>query len=272
MEGEIKRDEFDDNYPICRDTYATFRVFSEVLDVEQITERLEMAPTGSIPMGRRPWTSWTLTTKGSVASRDIRRHIDWLLDKLLPRRNEIMSLNAPGTVTDIFCYWESNSGQGGPSLFHRQMRDLGVLRIDIGWDIYFSDERLQAGLVDQNGPTLLIIGMMEGFESTGNRLLDHRDQQIMGNEVTLRLGQGEKEVGTLRKDTQPGLFIWQMTPEEASTVARQFLQLARSRGPMHLELLPGDNRTDVRILASSGEYDPSQTFPTADDINRIMSR
>jgi len=38
---------------------------------------------------------------------------------------------------DVFCYWCSDNGQGGPELDAVQMRRLGDLALPICFDVYF---------------------------------------------------------------------------------------------------------------------------------------
>jgi hypothetical protein len=71
-----------------------------------------------------------------VNSKDTRRHVDWILDQLLPKRDEILSLlQEPGCRMDIFCYWLSK-GSGGPILSPFQMAKLVQLDLEIGFDVY----------------------------------------------------------------------------------------------------------------------------------------
>lgn len=43
--------EYDDNYGTCTDTYATLRITSDKLSIEEISEALKQSPTRSIRKG-----------------------------------------------------------------------------------------------------------------------------------------------------------------------------------------------------------------------------
>ena len=76
-----------------------------------------------------------------MSSLDSRRHIDWLLERLLPVSAELTGLRRDGVAMDIFCYWVSRDGHGGPTLSPRQMRDLVTLELDCDWDVYWGGPR-----------------------------------------------------------------------------------------------------------------------------------
>jgi Domain of unknown function (DUF4279) len=80
-----------------------------------------------------------LSSKNQIDSRDVRRHIDWLLERLRGKQKLLHLLQAESGVSmDVFCYWNSAQGQGGPSLDAEQMRQLADLNLDIGFDCFFT--------------------------------------------------------------------------------------------------------------------------------------
>lgn len=134
---------YDDNYATCSRTYATLII--KYLDPSTITARLEIEPSESQIKGEliRPFSTriapmdgWFLCTKGRVESRDSRRHIDWLLDRIDGKAGEILRLQAEGCEMVVSCYWVSSCGQGGPTISPVQMRRLGELNIELCFDIY----------------------------------------------------------------------------------------------------------------------------------------
>lgn len=139
--------EFDDDYPTCSKTYASLRLDHEDLDPERITGLLKIEPTWTQTKGvrctRRSGKTfvpkigvWLFSTKDRVASKDVRRHVDWLLTQLDGKDEALKRLQAEGVHTDIFCYWLSADGQGGPTLSPGIMRRLAELELEIGFDIY----------------------------------------------------------------------------------------------------------------------------------------
>lgn len=137
---------YEDDYPTCAATYVTLRVFD--VDPDAVTERLRVQPTKTQRQGEH-WKThhglssvphrrdgWFLCTKDCVNSKDLRRHVDWLIEQVRTSAQALRQLQDEGAHTDVFCYWVSASGQGGPSLYPETMSKLGELRLEIGFDIY----------------------------------------------------------------------------------------------------------------------------------------
>jgi hypothetical protein len=137
-----------DEYPTCARTFVTLRIYPESLDPDEVTARLGIQPTswqrrGQVrnPASERPVPAklhgWFLTSKGAVESRDVRRHLAWLLAQLGPRADAIRDLQAGGCRMDVFCYWLSRNGHGGPAVSPAQMSQLARLGLELGFDVYF---------------------------------------------------------------------------------------------------------------------------------------
>ena len=91
---------------------------------------------------------WFLTSEDEIDSRDVRRHIDYLLDKIEGKADSLVSIRESGGSADIMCFWVSAAGQGGPSLWPTQMAKLAELDLEIWFDIYARespDARLDDG-------------------------------------------------------------------------------------------------------------------------------
>jgi hypothetical protein len=138
---------YDDDYPTCARTYATLRIYHKDLDPESITLNLGIQPTRVQVKGRPvtdsigmtfnpPIGGWFLSSKGQVASKDVRRHLDWLLAKLEGRDDALRSLREGGHRIDVTCYWLSAEGHGGPILSPAIMRRFGELEIQVSFDVY----------------------------------------------------------------------------------------------------------------------------------------
>jgi hypothetical protein len=112
-----------------------------------ITNLLQVKPTrivvaGAIAAGNRKHKTngWFLSTKGKLRSKDSRRHLDWLLDKIEPASENILALQKQGMVMDITCFWGSASGDGGPTISPEQMARLVKMNLEVWWDVYFEGE------------------------------------------------------------------------------------------------------------------------------------
>ncbi len=135
---------YDDAYPTCAETYATFRVFSDSVRPDAVSSVLGTQPTSSFQKGdvygnglHRTANGWFYKTRHLTSSRDNGRHVDLLLNLLESKSEALESLREQGCEIDIVSYWVSN-GQGGPQLWPEQMLKLGRLGLPIWWDIYFA--------------------------------------------------------------------------------------------------------------------------------------
>ena len=134
---------YQDDYPTCEETYATLRIYHDELDPEQISKALSLTPSDAqrkgdaLSSGRvLPTGGWFLSSKDRVTSKDIRRHIVWILDQLDANKEALSLLQNQHYEMNIFCFWASASGHGGPQLDHEIMKRLASLRLDVGFDLY----------------------------------------------------------------------------------------------------------------------------------------
>jgi hypothetical protein len=138
---------YDEEYATCFRTYATLRVYPGDIDPAAITDRLGIEPSSwqrrgeltqrsGLPPKIASINGWFLTSKDEIASRDSRRHIDWLLDRLTPKADALRSLQQQGCRLDVSCYWVSQSGHGGPTIPPGQMRRLAELDLMLWFDFY----------------------------------------------------------------------------------------------------------------------------------------
>jgi len=130
---------YSDDYATCAETYATLRVYTGKIPPQQVTADLRLSPSKLLNESedRAHPNGWLLSSKGNVDSLDVRRHVDWLLQRIFDRRTELLALqNQPGVWMDVFCYWRSKDGHGGPSLSPKQMKALAELNLTIGFDCY----------------------------------------------------------------------------------------------------------------------------------------
>jgi Domain of unknown function (DUF4279) len=130
---------YDDEFMSCRETYSTLRIFSDAIPPSEISAALALQPTRSHLKGEpisprvqrpRPEHGWLLSSEHHVRSRDTRRHIDWILSKLELRADAFENLVLTGASADIFSYWVSARGQGGPILSPPQFARLARFRLE----------------------------------------------------------------------------------------------------------------------------------------------
>jgi len=137
---------YDHKYRSCSRTYSTLRIYPKDVHPDVITKLLNIKPSRTLiagpngPRGRIVVSGWFLTTRGKLKSKDSRRHIDWLLDKIEPVSEQILSLQKQGVSMDISSFWGSASGDGGPILSPEQMARLVKMNLEVWWDVYFEGE------------------------------------------------------------------------------------------------------------------------------------
>jgi hypothetical protein len=108
--------DYDDDYPTCSKTRAGLRIDHDDLNPERIIGLLGIEPSETQVKGRgqirpngtesgpAPIEGWFLSTHGVIYSRDLRRDVDWILDKLVGKDEILTRLQANGYRMDIFCY------------------------------------------------------------------------------------------------------------------------------------------------------------------------
>jgi hypothetical protein len=84
-----------------------------------------------------PHNLWARGTRDRFRSRDVRFHIDNILDALRGRERRIEQLRKQGCEIAISCFWQSASGNGGPAFDPAMMRRLARYSIELQFDIWF---------------------------------------------------------------------------------------------------------------------------------------
>lgn len=151
VDEESSNQKMEDNYPTCKRSYVTLRIYPANLDPKEVTHRLGIEPSEWQRQGETRYPNskrsdqitlngWFLTSNGIVNSKDSRQHLDWLLAQLAPKADTIRALQAEGCRMDISCYWLSKCGHGGPSVTPNQMEQLARLGVELWFDVYFEGE------------------------------------------------------------------------------------------------------------------------------------
>ena len=134
-----KQSSYLDDYATCAETYATVRIYTGKISPEFVTAALGLQPTKLLRLGKDDsrLNGWLFSSKGSIESRDLRRHLDWLLERLVNQHAELRRLQSnPEVWMDVLCYWRSSQGHGGPTLSPKQTKMLADLNLEIGFDLY----------------------------------------------------------------------------------------------------------------------------------------
>ncbi|MFZ5905552.1 MAG: DUF4279 domain-containing protein [Chloroflexota bacterium] len=137
--------DYNDKYPTCKRTYATLCIYlPDTIQPNTLSEKLGVQPSrtqvkGEVRKGKiKQWpTAWFLESQGKVKSKDVRRHIDWLLNQLEGKSEIIKQLQSTDVQMHISCFWASAVGHGGPMLDATLLKQLSEVNLGIAFDIYF---------------------------------------------------------------------------------------------------------------------------------------
>lgn len=131
-----------DDYPTCTRTYVTLCIYPHDSDVSRVSRVIQVPPTRIVVRSAQKPTikaGWFLSSDGEVESRDLRRHLDWLVAKLSPHASGLQELRDTGSRTVVSCLWRSAHGHGGPIISVPGMRGLAELGLELEFDLYLAD-------------------------------------------------------------------------------------------------------------------------------------
>ena len=135
-----------DDYPSCEQTYATLRIYlPNGTDPDQVARALDVEPSHTQRRGERRGettfrvNAWFLTSEGQVESRDVGRHMDWVLDQIASALPKLAELREKGADADISCYWLSRAGHGGPTISPPLASRLAEANLACWFDVYFTE-------------------------------------------------------------------------------------------------------------------------------------
>jgi hypothetical protein len=133
--------------PNCAKTFASLRLYGDSLEPKEVSRLLQLDPDDSAPKGLKttvsgksrtaPTGRWILRTEGRIESTNLEDHIEWLVDHL--EKAGVSPIHIEGvTAADLFCFWDSATGHGGPKFSPELLNRLAKLQLSLGLDIYFS--------------------------------------------------------------------------------------------------------------------------------------
>jgi hypothetical protein len=138
---------FDDDFQSCARTYATLCIYPGIHNPDEVTKMLQLQPSrvqykDQLLPGHRnkiaKINGWFLGSNENVKSKDLRRHLNWLLGKIRDKEQKLLQLRLNDYEIRVLSFWESTHGNGGPILDYATMRELGNLQIDLHFDIWFN--------------------------------------------------------------------------------------------------------------------------------------
>ena len=148
IKKKSRRTPIDASYSSCESTYVEFLVYVDKDSAQAVSNILQLEPTKSQTKGDlivnsrgierlAKTTYWILSSEGKILSKDIRHHLDWLLNQLLDKQFQLSRLQSNTNMSmTVNCIWWS-TGSGGPTLWPEQMKMLSQLNLECTFDIYF---------------------------------------------------------------------------------------------------------------------------------------
>jgi hypothetical protein len=122
---------YNDDYQTCEETYSTLRIYSRSLDVPK---KLNLKPSDISEY--EDLNGYFYSTKNVINSKDLRRHLDYLIEMFKNKVEVLNEIQAEGNRIDLVCYWVSQNGHGGPTLSPKQLNEIAKLNVEIWFDIY----------------------------------------------------------------------------------------------------------------------------------------
>lgn len=140
---------YNHRFPSCSRTYVTLAVYSKEIDLDRISTELGVPPTDTQLAGRAmssigptrlaKCNGWFFSSQERSKSRDVRAHIDFVLDAVAPAISALRRLARTTCEVRLYCYWESAAGNGGPILDQRVISRLAQLPAEFHFDIWFQN-------------------------------------------------------------------------------------------------------------------------------------
>lgn len=137
---------YDDKADYCDRTCAKLRIYTGEMKPSVVTELLGIQPTDFVQKGVSAegikaigkLNGWFLSSETFVNSKDLRRHLDWLIEILEKCVEGLRQLQMKeGVHMSINCIWWSRYRNGGPTLWPKQMRGLAELNLECSFDCAF---------------------------------------------------------------------------------------------------------------------------------------
>jgi hypothetical protein len=138
-----------DSDPFCISVWVSFCIFG--IDPDIVTKKLGIEPSSQqkiavprlLPNGKQEIgkiNNWILRSRDHVQSRDIRRHLDWVLEKIDPAISELRALQNLPEIKMVMSgsYLSKEEGGGSIAIWPEQMVRMAEANLEFSIDIIFS--------------------------------------------------------------------------------------------------------------------------------------
>ena len=134
----------------CERTLAQLLIYLGDMSPDEATSIMGIEPTETSVAGRlmppnslgltrrQRLNAWFLSSEAHIDALDIRPHLDWLTNRLLPAKAGLFALQETDGVTmDVTVIWWAADYCGGPVLWPSQMEKLAALRLELAFALSF---------------------------------------------------------------------------------------------------------------------------------------
>jgi hypothetical protein len=133
-------------------TYASLYIAHNNMSPDDISGILQLQPTDKQVKGDiiclpskkikvAAISYWKLSTESLVQSEYMEPHLDWLIQQLLPVKDQIISLQKiPDILMRLRCIWCSGEENNGINFTAEQIKRLAELNMDCSFGLYFDSD------------------------------------------------------------------------------------------------------------------------------------
>jgi hypothetical protein len=149
-EYQSRFEPIEDDYSTCQRTDATLAIYH--VDPDLITHKLGIKPTSCMKKGAPNImpsgverigriNNWMLSSENEVKSKDLRRHLDWVLDKIEPASKQLFELQQlPDVRMVLHCsWWGGAPGGAGPMFWPIHIERMAKLNVEV-WFSFGTEE------------------------------------------------------------------------------------------------------------------------------------
>lgn len=127
--------------------FASLDIYFDSFDPKEISEILNLTPQIWMKKGNQsedgsvdPFGSWSFDTSDDVDSKDIVEHIQWLLNKIEPRKAQFLELMSNNEFeARINCFWIMEKSNEILTLSPQIIFQLSSLKIKVEFSIFQSE-------------------------------------------------------------------------------------------------------------------------------------
>jgi hypothetical protein len=116
--------------------FVTLRIYTGEINPNEVTNILGIKPSEIIIKNEKKINGWFLSSEDKIIQLEFEKHLDWLLNIIYPKKQEILELIKNGFKIDISCFYSFEEEFKQTILEPKQMAKMAELGIDFWFDVY----------------------------------------------------------------------------------------------------------------------------------------